>query len=76
MPYHGILHGGGDKIVLAEFASAVKKGSAEGLLIAADTCLESHLVGFAAEKARRENIVVNMAEFRKEAAASSPAEGV
>ena len=76
VPYHGILHGGGDKIVLAEFASAVKKGSAEGLLIAADTCLESHLVGFAAEKARRENIVVNMAEFRKEAAASSPAEGV
>jgi len=65
--YHGILHGGGDKIIIPEFAEAVKRGSVKGLLIAAESCLDSHIVGFAAEKARKENIVVDMEEFRREA---------
>lgn len=64
--YHGILHGGGDRMLLLDFAEAVKKGSARGLLIAADTCLASHLLGFASEKARVEGTVVDMDEFREE----------
>jgi predicted dehydrogenase len=67
IPYHGILHGGGDKILLRDFASAVQNRSEDGLLISASTSLEPHLVGFAAEKARIEGKVVDMEEFRKEA---------
>ncbi|HUT53285.1 MAG TPA: Gfo/Idh/MocA family oxidoreductase [bacterium] len=66
IPYHGILHGGGDKTVLLAFADAVSHQS-DQLLIAADTCLDAHLVGFASEKARTQNVVVDMEEFRKEA---------
>jgi predicted dehydrogenase len=73
-PYHGILHGGGDKIILREFADAVARQSPD-LLIAADTCLDSHLIGFAAEKARTENVVVDMDEFRKDAWARAAAQG-
>jgi len=75
IPYHGILHGGGDKVILLNFAQAVRENSTKNLLIAADTCLESHLIGFAAEKARTENVVVDMEEFsqgaRKTAAAKA-----
>jgi predicted dehydrogenase len=73
-PYHGILHGGGDKIILREFADAVRRQSPD-LLIAAETCLDSHLVGFAAEKARTQNVVVDMEEFRKEAWDKAAAQG-
>jgi len=66
IPYHGILHGGGDKAILLDFAKAVRQGSSEGLLIEADTCLEPHLVGFAIERARVEGKVVEMDAFKRE----------
>jgi len=66
IPYHGIIHGGGDMIILLEFAKAVAKEDPESLLTRADDCLESHYIGFAAEKARVENRVVDMDEFRRE----------
>lgn len=66
IPYHGILHGGGDKTLLLQFAQAVRQGHDRDLLIAARTALDSHLVGFAAEKARTENVVVDMDEFRRQ----------
>lgn len=68
--YHGILHGGGDKMILLDFARAVRRNSSEGLLIAAETSLESHLVGFAIEQARVEGRVVDMDAFRAETRAS------
>lgn len=71
IPYHGILHGGGDKIILMEFAEAVRKGSADGLLIGAEHCLDSHLLSFAAEKARTEGVVVDVEEFANQAKAAA-----
>ncbi|HPO16049.1 MAG TPA: Gfo/Idh/MocA family oxidoreductase [Candidatus Hydrogenedentes bacterium] len=68
IPYHGILHGGGDKVILLDFAKAIQRGSSEGLLIAAETSLEPHLVVFAIEKARVEGKVVEMDAFRRQAA--------
>jgi hypothetical protein len=70
IPYHGILHGGGDKVILLDFAKAVRRESSEGLRIAAETSLEPHLVGFAIEKARVAGRVVEMDTFRREALAS------
>lgn len=69
--YHGIIHGGGDEIILLKFADAVASGNPDELLTLADTSLESHLIGFAAEKARKENTVVEMDEFRRQARESS-----
>ena len=66
IPYHGIVHGGGDKVILVRFAEAVAKEDPGLLLTPAKDCLESHLVCFAAEKARIENRVVEMEEFRNE----------
>jgi predicted dehydrogenase len=65
--YHGILHGGGDRVILREFALAVQSGTPGPLLPLAESSLESHLLGFAAEKARTEGVVVDIAEFKQEA---------
>lgn len=66
--FHGIIHGGGDEIILLEFAKAVKSGNGDKILTGAETSVESHLICFAAEEARRQKKVVDMAEFRKLAA--------
>lgn len=62
--YHGLLHGGGDEVLLVRFAEAVRSGDPDPL-VSAKRALESHLVAFAAEEARRENKVVEMDEFRR-----------
>ena len=67
IPYHAIIHGGGDTQILLEFAEAVAKEDPASILTRADNALESHLVCFAAEKARVEKRVVEMDEFRKQA---------
>ncbi len=64
--YHGILHGGGDRVIFREFAKAVQTGNPDSLPLA-ESSLESHLLGFAAEKARVENRVVEIEEYRREA---------
>ena len=71
IPYHAIIHGGGDTQILLEFAKAVAKEDPASILTRAENALESHLVCFAAEKARRENRVVEMEEFRKQARAEA-----
>jgi len=71
--YHGILHGGGDRVILREFAKAVKTGKPGPLLPLASSSLESHILGFAAEKARTQNTVVEMDEFRAEAKSEAAA---
>jgi len=63
--YHGIIHGGGDENLVLAFADAVRKGGPpEGFLGGRDA-LESHLVCFAAEEARKTGKVVDMEEFKK-----------
>ncbi len=63
-------HGGGDQRLMAEFL-AVLRGEGQRPLTDARASLESHLLAFAAEKARLESIVVNMAEYRSWAMAGS-----
>ena len=53
-------HGGGDYGLMATFIEAVANNDPSGLLSGPDETLESHLMVFAAEQARRENRVVEM----------------
>ncbi len=67
IPYHGIIHGGGDEIILLKFAEAIRNRNPDEILVSARNCLESHLICFAAEEARLSKEVVDMATFRKRA---------
>jgi predicted dehydrogenase len=58
----GILsgHGGGDNGLMHNFIQAVSEGDPSLILTGVDETLESHLMVFAAEKSRRENIVCKL----------------
>ncbi|KAH9850726.1 streptomycin biosynthesis protein StrI [Lenzites betulinus] len=60
-------HGGGDAGLISAFVEAVRTGRQEVLGTDVSEVLRSHLAVFAAEKSRREGIVVECAEFEKEA---------
>jgi len=53
-------HGGGDYRLMQAFVAAVASSNASKILSDAATTLQTHLMVFAAEKARRENRVVEM----------------
>ncbi len=55
-------HGGGDEGLMQAFIRAVAERNPSLILSGPRETLESHLMVFAAEKARREKRVVNMAE--------------
>ncbi len=68
--FNPLFHGGSDGVVLIEFAKAVKQvrqAKAPDVLTGARDVLESHLLCFAAEKARTQGKVVDMADFRQAA---------
>lgn len=65
--YHGIIHGGGDEMILLKFADAVRNNWTDGPLTSAKSALESHLLCFAAEEARITGSVIDMTEFRRRA---------
>ncbi|MDP8223889.1 MAG: Gfo/Idh/MocA family oxidoreductase [Candidatus Lernaella stagnicola] len=67
IPYHGIIHGGGDEMILLEFARAVREQNGEDILTSAKNCLEAHMICFAAEEARLREKVVDMDDFRRRA---------
>jgi predicted dehydrogenase len=56
-------HGGGDYSLMSAFITAVGHNDPSGLLSGPDETLESHLIVFAAEQARRENRVIDLHEF-------------
>ena len=58
----GSGHGGGDYRILASFIRTMREG--EPPLTTARVSLESHLMAFAAEEARKERTVVLMDEYR------------
>jgi predicted dehydrogenase len=60
----GDAHGGGDQGLIASFAASLRDGAAPEPLTSARASLESHLMGFAAERARLESRVVAMDELR------------
>jgi len=59
-------HGSGDRNLLQHFCDAVERGAAEEVRAAGRVALESHLLGFAAERARHEGRVVDMSAYREE----------
>ncbi len=67
VPYSPVGHGGGDEGLLRHFLQAMQGNRAADELIASGRAsLESHLIGFAAEQARLEGRVVEMADYRAE----------
>ncbi len=65
VPEYPVLmgHDGGDFRVMDGFVKAVVTGDASSILSGANDTLESHMMVFAAEKARRENRVVELDEM-------------
>jgi len=55
-------HGGGDEGLMASFLGAVARGEPSLILSGPDETLESHRIVFAAERARREDRVVHLAD--------------
>jgi predicted dehydrogenase len=64
-------HGGGDHNLMADFLSALRGEIPP--LTSARASLESHLLAFAAEEARHQGTLVDMAEFRARAEALTQA---
>ena len=63
-----VAHGGGDAGLMAAFVRSLREESASALT-SAHAALESHLLAFAAEQARLEGTVIDMAAFRAAALA-------
>ncbi len=59
-------HGGGDGGLARAFVSAVAAQDPSLVSSTIDSALESHVLVFAAEKARREGVVVDLAEYRRD----------
>ena len=57
-------HGYGDERLMESFVHSLQTGESTDTLTSAQASLESHLMGFAAEKSRLENRVINMDEMR------------
>ncbi|KAM3447038.1 hypothetical protein MY3296_009123 [Beauveria thailandica] len=60
----GGYHGGGDTGLARAFVSAVAQSDQSILRVTIDDILDSHLLVFAAEKARRESCVVDFEQFK------------
>ena len=61
-------HSGGDQGLLDHFCDVVARGAIGEVRASGRVALESHLMGFAAERARREHSVVDIATYRADVA--------
>jgi predicted dehydrogenase len=61
-----IGHFGGDPGLFDQFCRAVVLGTPEAVLASGGSALESHLLGFAAERSRERGEIVDLAEYRSE----------
>jgi predicted dehydrogenase len=59
-------HYGGDRGLLDHFLGAIARGAPDAVLASGRVALESHLLGFAAERARERGCVVEMEAYRAE----------
>lgn len=57
-------HGGGDFVLIKGFLKSVRERESQPLT-GARASLESHIMAFAAEEARKNDTTINMADFRK-----------
>ncbi|KAJ2976154.1 hypothetical protein NQ176_g5113 [Zarea fungicola] len=67
----GGYHGGGDIGLARAFVSAVAEKEQDVLQVTIDDILDSHLLVFAAERARKEGCVVDFTKFKQNSMASS-----
>ncbi len=65
LPGSAVGHFGGDEGLLDHFTGLVERAEFGSVRASGRSALESHLVGFAAEQARREGGVVEMEAFRR-----------
>lgn len=56
-------HQGGDRVIMDSFVEAVRSGSKDDILTPVSMSLDSHVMAFAAEEARRSESVVTLDEF-------------
>lgn len=63
-PDVGAGHGGGDAGLVASFVKSLRSGSNDALTSARNS-MESHLMAFAAEKARIEGNVISMPVYKQ-----------
>lgn len=70
-PATGGGHGGGDAMLSEAFVQAIVDGSQEPLGTDVHEVLKSHLTVFAAEKSRREGVVVDLAQFERQVRANT-----
>jgi predicted dehydrogenase len=66
-----IGHFGGDDGLMTHFSELIASGRRDALRASGRSALESHLVGFAAERARERGALVDVAAFRAEAYAEA-----
>ena len=66
-PDEGGGHGGGDLGLVSTFVRAVNEGRQEILGTSVDEVLDSHLCVFAAEKSRKDGVIVDISKFKQEA---------
>jgi hypothetical protein len=64
-------HGGGDYGLMSHFVQALAEEDPSLILSGVDETLESHLMVFAAEQARREERVVSISDWHEENEASA-----
>ena len=63
----GGYHGGGDTGLARTFVNSVAAQNQAVMGVTPEEVLDSHLLVFAAEQARKENRVVDFADFKKQA---------
>jgi predicted dehydrogenase len=73
IPGSPLGHFGGDAALVAHFADVVRRAAPAEVRASGREALESHLLGFAAERARTRGQVVDVAEYRREIAAAAGA---
>jgi len=68
--FNPLFHGGSDGLVLIDFAKSVQKkkaGTSGEILTGVQDAVDSHLLCFAAEEARKNDTVVDMMAFTEQA---------
>lgn len=59
-------HGGGDYCMMKDIIRCVREDKWEGVRTGADQSVASHIMAFAAEKSRKNSIIVDIEEFKQE----------
>ena len=64
-------HFGGDVGLVAHFVDVVRRNASQEVRASGREALEGHLLGFAAERAREQGRVVELAAYRREISAAA-----